>query len=376
MTHLAIAPGMQSSTPSAVTINIYHPTAPGAKDKEKAAKSETVTKPVYTAPIYSYPQTQVYSVPKQSVYQVSEQPSAPASVIAPVAPVQAVIPAKVYAVQPAAEQTTPAGKVEVTPAQTTPKADVNEFIAKLTSSDYEQQASAMEAIADIAQKSPQQAKTLLDAKVIDTLLGIMDKDTSKLEGPSPQQLEIREKIMSGKKVSEDETAQANKMTQKEQAERNKQYAIYTTALLQKVFISEVQKANNTVVPFSELPGSTGIVKQIKNNPNPMVRASGIDALSYIQRPEYKKDLTDIFTSAQKDKDKNVQQAANKAMQKLNPSSDAKAADKTAKPADKPTVKPEQKVKQEEKGKPVAKAGNPQKVAAKTTDKSDKKNEKK
>lgn len=374
MTHLAIAPGMPSNIPSAVNINIYHPTGSPAKDKQGSAKSEPVAKPVYTAPIYSYPQTQVYAVPKQSIYQVStEQPSTPVSVVAPIAPIQAVVPAKVYAVQPVSEQTPSAGKVEVAPAQKENKTDINGFIAKLTGSDYEQQASAMEAIADIAQKSPQQAKALLDAKVIDTLLGIMDKDTTKLEGPSPQQLEIREKIMSGKKVTEAETAQANKMTQKEQAERNKQYAIYTTALLQKVFISEVQKANNTVVPFSELPGSAGIVKQIKNNPNPMVRASGIDALSYIQRPEYKKDLGDIFTLAQKDKDKNVQQAANKAMQKLNPGSgEAKPAEK---PADK-TAKPEQKVKQEEKGKPVAKASNPQKVATKTTDKSDKKTEKK
>lgn len=367
MTHLAIAPGMPSNVPSAVNINIYHPTGSPAKDKQGSAKPEPVTKPVYTAPIYSYPQTQVYAVPKQSIYQVStEQPSTPVSVVAPVAPVQAVVPAKVYAIQPVSEQTPAAGKVEVTPSQTENKTDLNGFIAKLTSPDYEQQASAMEAIADIAQKSPQQAKALLDAKVIDTLLGIMDKDTTKLEGPSPQQMEIREKIMSGKKVSEAETAQANKMTQKEQAERNKQYAIYTTALLQKVFIAEVQKANNTVVPFSELPGSAGIIKQVKTSPNPLVRASGIDALSYIQRPEYKKDLSDIFTLAQKDKDKNVQMAANKAMQKLSPGSEAKPADKTA--------KPEQKAKPEEKGKPV-KSDKPQKLTS-SDKKSDKKTEKK
>lgn len=216
--------------------------------------------------------------------------------------------------------------VEVkTPEAAKPEVDLNAFLAKLTNPDFEIQANAMESIADMAQNSPQKATELLDVKVVDSLLGIMKSDTSKLTGPTQKQFEIRDKITAGKTVTEAETAEANKITPMEQAERNKQYAIYTVAILQKLYSSEIEKMNKTVVPLTELPGSAGIVEQVKTNPNPMVRAAGIDALSYIQRPEYKQDLNTIFTVAQKDKDVNVQQAATKALEKL------------AKVADAPTV---------------------------------------
>lgn len=320
-----------------------------------------------TAPVYEYPQAPVYEVPKQSIYTptpqqpvvaqppaVQELPSVPPPVI--VQPTITQIPAATIPVaSPAVDATpittpttvtiaeptpttTPAAvaapqTVEVkAPEVTTPQIDLNEFISKLTSPDYEVQASTMESIADLVQKSPQKATELLDVKVVDTLLNIMATDTSKLTGPTPQQLQIREKIMSGKPVTEAETAEANKITPMEQAERNKQYAIYTVAILQKLYGSEIEKMNNTVVPLTELPGAAGIVEQVKNNPNPMVRASGIDALSYIQRPEYKQDLTTLFTVAQKDQDINVQQAAKKALEKL-----AKIADAPTTEAPAPVV---------------------------------------
>ena len=198
----------------------------------------------------------------------------------------------------------------------------------------------MEEIANLAQSSPDKATALLDVKVIDTLLGIMDTDSSKLEGPTAQQLQIREKIIAGKPVTEAETAEANKISPMEQAERNKQYAIYTIAILQKIYGAEIEKINNTIVPLTELPGAAGIVEQVKNNPNPMVRASGIDALSYNQRPEYKQDLTTLFAIAQKDKDAVVQQAATKAIEKLAQVSaaPAQAATPEAAPAPQPEAK--------------------------------------
>ena len=305
---------------NAVKIDIHNPqvNAPGSQ----------VPAPV-TAPIYSYPQAQVYEMPQQSIYNPQQQdspqitqppavheiPSVPPPVI--IQPSVNQSPVTPIAPVSAPATTAPAQQVEVkTPEVTTPKVDLNEFITKLTSTDYEVQAKAMASIADMAQNSPDKATELLDVKIVDTLLGIMSKDTTKLEGPSPKQLQIREKIMGGKTVTEAETAEANKITPMEQAERNKQYAIYTVAILQKLYGSEIEKINNTVVPLTELPGAAGIVEQVKNNPNPMVRASGIDALSYIQRPEYKQDLTTLFTVAKKDQDSNVQQAAAKALEKL------------------------------------------------------------
>lgn len=327
-----------------------------------------------TAPMYSYPQSQIYEVPQQSVYTTQQAPAvsqpkavqelpsvpppvivqptvnvtpaeAPVPVAAPIptvttTPIEATSPVAAAAVTPQPVEATPqpvevkAPDVNTQPAEATapavepqsvevkapdvtaPKLDLNEFLSKLSNNDYEVQASTMEAIADLAQNSPEKATELLDVKVFDALLNIMNVDSSKLEGPSAQQFEIREKIMSGKPVTEAEAIEANKVTPMGQAERNKQYSIYTVAILQKLYGSEVEKMNNTVVPLTELPGAAGIVEQVKNNPNPMVRASALDALSYIQRPEYKQDLTTLFTVAQKDKDVNVQQAAKKALEKL------------------------------------------------------------
>ncbi len=93
--------------------------------------------------------------------------------------------------------------------------------------------------------------------------------------------------------------------------------MFTTAILQKLYSEEVAKLTNTSVPLTELPGAVTIVEQLKNNPNPMVRTSAIEALSYIQQPEYKADLNTLFTIAKNDQDKNVQEAATAALDKLN-----------------------------------------------------------
>jgi len=315
---------------NAVNLQISNPSVnvPGNQPVQAPVQAP-VEQSAVTSPIYgNIPTASVYEMPKASAYPPQAQapaaqpmPSVPQPVIitpvvnsTPTAPATAA-PAPVA--QAPVAPVAPVQPVEVkAPEEVKPIVDVNAFITKLTSSDYEQQATAMESIADLAQNSPKQATALLDVKVIDTLLGIMQTDSSKLVGPTPAQLQIREKIMTGKPVTEAETVEANKITPMELAERNKQYSIYTVAILQKLYGSEIEKINSTVVPMTELPGAAGIVEQVKNNPNPMVRASGIDALSYIQRPEYKQDLSTLFTVAKNDKDVNVQQAATKALEKL------------------------------------------------------------
>lgn len=347
-------------TYNAVKIDIHNPqvNVPNFDEQSKYA-------PV-TNPMYEYPQAPVYDMPKQSIYDPKQvQVAQPQPVIeAPIVPPPAVIQApviqgpvvqapaaapieKVAAVQapiqkineqekkPEAKDSTdaapaPAKTVDVkAPEEIKPRVDVNEFIAKLTSPDYEQQASAMEAIAEITLSTPDKTSDLLDVRVFDSLLGIMNNDTSKLEGPSAEQLKIRENIMAGKTVSEAEMAEANKITPMELAERNKQYSVYTVAMLQKAYVSEIEKMNNTVVPLTELPGAAAIVDQVKNNPNPMVRVAAIDALSYIERPEYAKDLTTLFTVAKNDQDANVQQVATKALEKLEKANAAQTQKATA-----------------------------------------------
>lgn len=340
---------VQQPTYNAVKIDINNPQV----NATPAYAQNPQTPPVL--PVYnSIPAASVYEVPQQSIYQpqsvitkplaMQEVPSVPPPVIVqpsvkqpeaqvvqqaqPEAQVQAqpkAEPQPQVTTQPqAAEQPQAPAAVEAAPKTVEVKApevikpqlDLNEFISKLTSSDYEVQATTMASIAEMVQATPQVATELLDVKIIETLQNIMSKDSSKLEGPTPQQLQIREKIINGKPVTAAETVEANKITPMEQAERNKLFAIYTTAVLDKLYASEIEKIDKTVVQITELPGAAGIVEQIKNNPNPMVKIAGIDAMSYIQRPEYKQDLTTLFTVAKNDKDPNVQKVAELALNKL------------------------------------------------------------
>lgn len=319
---------------NAVKIDIHNPQVNAPDYNQNPMQPIQPQQAANYAPVYSsIPTASVYELPQQSVYK--PQAVKPANAI----PETVAVPPPVIvqpSVKPSAPMTSP--QVEATPQPAAPvgavaavapktidikpsesvkpQLDLNEFITKLTSPDYEVQAKAIESIAGIAQNSPQQATELLDVKVVESLLGIVNKDSSKLQGPTAQQIQIREKIMDGKKVSEAENAEANKTSPMELAERNKMFSIYTIAILDKLYASEVEKIDKTVVPLTELPGAAGVVEQIKTNPNPMVKIAAIDALSFIQRPEYKKDLTTIFNVAKGDKNPNVQKVADLALKKL------------------------------------------------------------
>lgn len=356
-------PPQQPNSYNAVKIDIHNPSVNGTTNPIQRAESQYA---VPTAPYYSYPQAQLYSYPVATQAPVYGLPqtvpvptaAAPQPVVAeqPIVetkPVEAVkqsvpeVPAPQIAEAAAAvnvpqQQTAPQQvnineapqpapvvteapkapaeqpKVEVIPpAQTAPQVDLNGFLARLANPDFEEQANAMEQIANMVNDEPQKATELLDSKVMDALVNIINTDSSKLAGPTQEQISARQKLMSGQQISEDEKKLATTITPMEQAERNKSYAMFTSAILQKLYGEEVAKLTGNAVPLTELPAAMSIVDQLKDNPNPMVRMSAIEALSYIQKPEYKKDLTTLFTIAKNDQDKGVQDAATAALEKLN-----------------------------------------------------------
>lgn len=270
------------------------------------------TQAVAQTPVIEQPVAQVPSVQPQVIQQ---NINAPAAVAVP-EPVITQAAVAAPEVQPKEAKAEP--KVEVVkPEELKPQVDINAFIAELTNPDFDKQATAMENIAMMVNQEPQKATELLDERVVKSLTDILNADTKELVGPSKEQMEARQKIMTGKEVSDAEKELANTMTPKEQAERNKSYALFTMAIMQKLFGDEVKNLSGQVVPITELPGAVAVVEQLKSNPNPMVRASAIEALSYIERPEYKDDLNTIFTIAKNDQDKNVQETATAALAKLN-----------------------------------------------------------
>lgn len=358
---------------NAVKIDVHNPmvNVPAQQAPVQAPNSQYATP---TMPYYNYPQGQLYSYPQaqtQPYYMPpvittpETQAQTPAPTLVPPTvqqpaaqevPVQEpkaeTVPAPVVTEEPKAEEKkeeqpvaetatkeeapkADAKPVEVVPpTPVTPQIDLNAFISKLTNSDYDVQATAMEDIANLVDKDPKKATELLDTKVVDALTNIVNADTSKLEGPSEAQSAARQKAANNEQMTDDEKKLATELSPKEAAERNKSFAMYAAATLQKLYGEEVQKLNNSTVPLTELPGAVTVVEQLKNNPNPTVRKSAIEALSYIQTPAYAKDLETIFSIAQKDQDVNVQKAATEALDKLKqmPAAETKTEDVKEQPA--------------------------------------------
>ena len=308
---------------NAVKIEIVNPTAgaPGMPLQNPG----TVTCPAGgysnpTAPIYQYPQAPIYTYPQQPG-QVYYPPAAPQQVNVnnptgqpPVAPTAPAAPAEVPAPQVSTPEVVP-------PVPVKPELDLNAFLARLSSPDFETQRAAIEEVSQIL-KEDQAAGTnrsdaLYDRKVFDEFVNILNTDSSQFEGPTQAQIDARQKHDEGKELTEEEKALVSKITPMESAERNKCYALYAIAMLNKRAIDEVLKVKNEVPALTALPDVTDIVNQLKDNPNPIIRSSAIEALSYIQRPEYSKDLRTLFEIAKKDQNPDVAKTAEVALNKLN-----------------------------------------------------------
>lgn len=317
---------------NAVKIDIHNPSV-GVPGMAPAAQPQPQTQAQYqpiTAPIYNYPQAPIYApAPQQQAqpypYQPMMQPQYQTPPIqqqninyppAQQAPVQQ--PQQVQN-EPQTQVPEPqvSNKPEVQePQSVQPPFDLNGFIAKLADPSFEAQATAMEEIPEIVNKQPELATQLVDQKVFDALNKIVSFDSSKAEGPSQAQIDARQKMLKGEKVSDEDKKLADTLAPKELAERNKSYALFSIAILDKLYADEVKKLTNTTVPLTDLPEAVNVVNQLKDNPNPYVRASAIQSLTYMQDPEYKKDLTTLFTVATKDKDPEVANAAKNALEKL------------------------------------------------------------
>lgn len=301
---------------NAIKINIIDPkvNAPGAQQPQNAVYNYP------TAPVYNYPQAQsqapVYYPPvQQGPVYTQPVPQAPVSVPQP----QVITTQNINQVPPSViEQAPVQAEVPAQPAPAQPVAtvDVPSFTADIKSDDLQKAGDTIEKVADLAQTKPEVAPQLLDTDLMESLLTVIGKDTSTLEGPTDKQKELRQQVLSGKQLNDADMAEANKISPLEMAERNKQYALFTTAILQNVLIDEFKKTNNMTPDIKDLPGMEQIVSTIKDNPNPMLRASGLAALAYNARPEYKPVMKEIFELSKQDADENVQKVAAEGLAKL------------------------------------------------------------
>ena len=219
-------------------------------------------------------------------------------------------------------------KPEIKPSESIkPVVNIAETIENLESEDYDKQAVQMAQMI----KDPKISKEYIVKDIFTSLINITQKNTTKLEAPSEQQIELRKKLIANviamqqnpnlkeapNKLTEEDMKIATALSPMEQAERNKEYALYTMAILAKIYTNEVQEKTGNVVPLTDIPGVSVMVDTLRDNPNMGVKIAAIDSLQYLAKPEYKDELKTIFSIAQQDNNKQVAEVASMAMEKLN-----------------------------------------------------------
>ena len=295
-----------------VNIEIINPQGQGVVPQASYTTTTAVPMPAQFVPVQQpvyMPQPAPAQFPaSQAIVQtpgypdvVAQQPEAPV-VPAP----QIVTPQTTQAAPAAAPVVEAPAAVSINP-QYSPAS----FAAKLTSDNVDTQKDSIEELAELIKNDKEAGPGLLDTQVFDALLQIINKDTSALEAPSDEVKALRSKPK--EQLSEAEKIKAETPSPLEKAEINKQYAIYTIAFMQELLNKELTARNNPIVSLENLPCIEDVINAVKSNPNPIIRVSGIAALSHIARPEYKENLTTIFELAKSDEDERVKEAADNAL---------------------------------------------------------------
>ena len=223
-------------------------------------------------------------------------------------------------VNPAVPQT----QVNTTqPQNTMPAYDISPVLNGLKSTNMVEQADALEKMGIIATEKPDEVKNYLDPQVLDALLGILHADTTGLAGPTQEQEAARAKLIKemelpdkDQTISPQEKQLAMTLSPKELADKNKQQAMYSIAILQRTLSDEFENKKGEKLSIEKLQAIDHIVTIVKADPNPVLRASALVALAHLNKEEYKPVLLDILTLAQKDKDPNVRDVATEAIERV------------------------------------------------------------
>jgi len=211
-----------------------------------------------------------------------------------------------------------------------PEVDIPLVISNLTNPDFDIQAQQMEEIARLSLDDKENAVPYIVREVFSNLIDISKKDTANLAAPTEEQVQARKKLITNfilmenarknntqpklpYQITEADVELANQLSPMEMAERNKEYALFTMAILAKIYADEVERHTGNIVPLTDLPGSAAMVDALRYNPNSEVKIAAIDALRHIQRPEYKEELNTLYTLAQADSNPQVAMAATRAL---------------------------------------------------------------
>lgn len=225
----------------------------------------------------------------------------------------------------------------IPPVEIKPDVDIPKVLENLSDKNFDIQAKQMEDIARVSMHDAQQAVPYIVTEVFSELENIVKKDSSNLTPPTKKQIELRQQIIVNEiikeqartkgenpekielpyKINENDIQEASKLSSMEQAERNKEYALYTMAILAKVYGDEVNRHTGNTVPLTDMPGISTIVDTLRNDPNGGVKIASIDALRYLYKPEYKEELDAVLKIATTDPNPLVARTATMTIESLN-----------------------------------------------------------
>lgn len=327
-------PYPQQGGANAVSINIYNPQAYGS--------TGTTSMPAIQNAPYGYTNS-LYQMPEVSAYPTLQahqgfmypqymqmQPTVTQPINQQViAPMPQAMPESVLNQAPAqaTEAVAQEAPVEIVePQQATQTVDVDTLVQNLKNADANVKAEAINQIATYAQEAPEIALQVVTEPIMQSLISVINEDTTGLQGPSQEQIAVAEKIAKGEQLTPEEDALAEQLSPRDMANKNRIFALYTLAMIQKLQRDELnqyieaQKANGqeTIAPLKveDLIGYNDVVNVIKNDARPEVKVAAIQALQHVVEPQDKATVEAVLTEAQASQDEAVKTAAAEAMTKF------------------------------------------------------------
>ena len=266
--------------------------------------------------ILPYPGVQM---PQQPIYEAPPQVVSPQPQQMPETAIQ----------QPAVQTETPipttAPEIQVQqPLQPAQTVDVAGLASALQSPDPAVQEAAITQIANYSQGEPAVAQQVLNQQIMGSLADIVSADNSQLQDSTPEQLAAIEKANKGEQLTPEEQQLASVMSPKAAADKNKIISMFTLAMLQKNQRDELdaymasQGETNNVIPLGtdNLIGFKEIQNEIQTNENPEVRLAGIQALSYVAKPEDAALIQASLQNSLNDPEPVIQKAAQEVLNKF------------------------------------------------------------
>ncbi len=313
----------QAGGANAVAINIFNPQAYGAANPQQQMQQVPYD---YTNSLYQMPQVSAYNQQgmQPGYYQqymqpmmMPQQPTPMPQQVPVYMPQPEVMPESV--ITPQAEAQAPV--VEQTPAVQVPETvNSDELIQQLTAGDVNQKAAAINKIAEYVQGPSETALQLVSEPVMNALISVINEDTSALEGPTDKQIEIADKIAKGTQLTPEEEALAEQLSPRDAANKNRIFAMYTLAMIQKLQRDELnqyietQKANGgqAIEPLKiqDLAGFNDYANIINNDAErPELKVAAIQSLQHVAEPQDKEAITGLLQNAQNSQDEAVKQTA-------------------------------------------------------------------